>query len=179
MRRASAIPKILLCLFLLAACSLGASLRSRPVTEIAPSGTYNAVFYGYRYVGDLETVVFLKPASSQFQIKVRSTRYYSIVNGLSAPAAIKRAERFFSSNPNYTGISRNKILTPAGQLVGYEIRPLYQVFVYGTPDVLTTNYTLKDNTVNMYVELNPLIRKQRLLENGSEGGGHGGGGLPR
>ena len=180
MKRLNPIAGIPLCLFMLAACSLGASLRSRPAREIAPSETYSVIFYGNRYVGDLETVVFLKPVSSQFNVKPKSSVYYSIVNGISAPVAMKKAEAFFKSNPNYTGISKNRIsVASTGQLIGYEIRPLYQPFVYGMPDVLTTCYTLKGKTVSMYVEINPFLKNRRFSGGNVEEGGRDAGGIPR
>jgi hypothetical protein len=51
----------------------------------------------------------------------------------------------------------SKITAPDGDVVGYEIRPLYEPFRYGVDDVLYTNYKFEGEKVVLTVRLVPSV----------------------
>jgi hypothetical protein len=142
---------------LLAACLLGAcvpALRTPGVNRIDESATYDLILYGGRFAEDTETVAFLQKEDTGYEFEpYASKQMYKVVKGLSASEALERASSFVTSySANVQGTTMRSILAPDGQVLGYEVRPLYMPLVYGATDLIYVDYFLrKGNKVQIWI----------------------------
>ena len=78
---------------------------------------------------------------------------YRVTKGIEAPEAFARAEGFLHCSTAFQGPRLREIITPGGERVGYEIRPVYDAFVYGAGDLISVDYWLKGDTVVVQIRL--------------------------
>jgi len=62
------------------------------------------------------------------------------VNGLTGQQALQTARRFIDFYAQHNTTGQRAITSPAGEVIGYELRPLYHPFVYGVSDVMDITY---------------------------------------
>ena len=146
------------------AFALKRPLRTEPATPSGVSGVFTLILYGANYSDDLETVAILdlegdgytfEPFAPQFNYKVRK--------GIQAQEALKEAEQFVGFHNAFWKYQLSTILNPEGVTIGYEVRPLYQPFVYGFSDILDIYYWLKgDGKVKVVIKLDNVIDNTRI-----------------
>ncbi len=144
------------------ACAFGPRLKVEPGGQVRDTLRYDLILYGGRYSEDLHTVAIMGIEGSHYKIVPYAPEFeYSVVRNVGAARAMKTAVRFFEdTNPNFMGTMLSRILGPDGSLIGYEIRPLYQPFVYGMSDILDTSYWLKGKgVVSAWIKLKPSINR--------------------
>jgi len=83
---------------------------------------------------------------------------------MEVPEAFAHAEVFLNCSTAFQGTRLREIIAPGGEKIGYEIRPVYQSFVYGAGEPVSIDYWLKGDTVIVQ------IRLDRQLENFLFGG---------
>ncbi len=157
--RAVLLLAVLLPLF---ACAYGPVLRVEPAPGIEELH-YDAILFGGRYSEDLESMAILVIRGAPYRILPYAPKFdYRVIKDLSAPQALEAATRFLSAiNPNFTGTTINRILDPEGNPIGYEVRPLYQPFVYGLSDILETSYRVwSKGIVRAWIEVTPSVERQ-------------------
>ncbi len=162
---ASVLP-VLVC----AACVMGPRLKVEPDARIRQNLRYDLILYGGRYSEDLYTVAIMGIEGGPYKIVPYAPSFdYRVVKDVGAAEAFKIAVRFFSgTNPNFAGTRQSRISGPDGETIGYEIRPLYQPFVYGMSDILDTSYWLKGKgVVSAWIELSPAINKSGGRQDGN------------
>ena len=146
----------------LQACAIAPALKVEPGGQIQKNLRYDLILYGGSYMGDLHTIAIMGIEGSPYRIVPYAPAFdYGIIKGLSAGVAQATAVRFFSlTNPDFIGTRQSRILAPDGRVIGYEIRPLYQPFVYGLSDVLDTSYWLKGHgIVSAWIQLKSGINR--------------------
>jgi hypothetical protein len=129
--------------------------------EVEP-GTYSVIFYRDLAIGHLTTVAFLDREGDAYTIEPQSAGFtYSIRKGLPAEEALQLAEQFVRTRPSYSNTEIKAIMDPAGMLAGYEVRPIYQPFVYGdNGDVLDISYYLRpENKIMVWIRLKNRVEK--------------------
>jgi|WetSurSiteA1Bulk_404760.scaffolds.fasta_scaffold01669_5 hypothetical protein len=137
-------------------------------TELAePSdlkGTFTLFLYGGRYADDIETIAIFDPEGERNTFNIFAPDFdYKIIKGLNAQEALARAEKFVSFHNTFWHQQLRRILDHQGHTVGYELRPLYLPFVYGSSDVLDVYYWLKkDNTIKVTIRLIPSVERRRF-----------------
>jgi hypothetical protein len=156
----------LLCITLLAlSCTPGVRLNYQGTQASEVTGTYTVIFYGCNFLDDPETIAFLDKEGDQYTFEPYAPDFkYRVKKGIDGKDALAEAMKFVSCNTAFRRSQLSRILAPNGDTLGYEVRPLYQSFVYGADDVLYTDYRLKDHKVIIYVRLIPSI--QMMLEGG-------------
>ncbi len=161
--RAFLVPAVLMVLVCaLQSCATGTRLAVEPGGRIQKNLRYDLILYGGRYSEDLHTVAIMGIEGGPYKIVPYAPPFdYRVVKDVDAPEALNMAVRFFSAtNPNFLWTRQSRILGPDGTVIGYEIRPLYQPFVYGISDILDTSYWLKGKgVVSAWIELNPAIKR--------------------
>jgi len=153
-------------LFQLAAC---ASHTMITATRVAPPdlepASYSVILYSNLAVDYLATVAFLDLEGDAYTIEPRDASFtYTVSKGLKTEEALEVAENFLRvrSRSSYSRIQVKAIRGPDSNLLGYEVRPLYQPFVYGVSDVLDINYYLRpENKIKVWIRLKDRI--ERLL----------------
>jgi len=160
--------RVLLCCFalpLLASCAANTLVTSHrvPGAKLEPV-TYTVILYRNLAVDYLATVALLDREDDAYTILPRDADFtYSLVKNLSAGEALQAAENFFHTQPSYSRTEVRAITGPDGKLLGYEVRPLYQLFVYGTDDVLDISYSLQtDHEIKAWIRLKDRI--DRMLK---------------
>jgi hypothetical protein len=91
-----------------------------------------------------------------------------VKTGLTAEEALKQAELFIRCSVHYQQSRLSKILDPTGNIIGYEVRPLYSPIRFGRYDVLDIQYTIKDNKIVVYVKLDPTIEIELMDAGGRD-----------
>ena len=161
-KTASCLP-ILLCCFslsLLVSCLPKSMISSHWIaaTELQPA-SYTVIRYRDLAVDYLTAVAFLDLEGDSYTIEPKSAPFtYRVSNGLKTEEALQLAENFVRSQLSYNVTEIKAIMDPAGNLLGYEVRPLYQPVVYGNGDVLDISYTLRpENKIEVWVRLKERI----------------------
>lgn len=157
MRPSSPVPAVLLALAL-AGCVSAGGLAVRATDRIAP-GTYRTLFYSAYARNDLLTVVILDRDGDGWTIEpLGAPSDFRVSEGQSGEEALAAARPFFRLISGFNRVATREIRGPGGEMIGYELRPLYQPFVHGMEDVLDTSYRQRgDNTIAADIRVSPIM----------------------
>ena len=134
--------------------AMGQYLKTEKIPAIDVSGSVTLFLYS---TGDLRRTAILDIEGDDYTIEIsESAHNYTVIKSLAAEQAVKEAAAFLSSS-RYRMI---KILSDEGQVIAYELRPLYSVFRYGSSDILDVDYRLIEETVTVTVEVKSNIKKR-------------------
>lgn len=151
-RRRWLIGTVFFVLILFSCSTKGALLKTRLETDTEVSkATYFVILYGRETNQDVETVAVLDPDNDEFQLVAPHSRNnQTIYKNAGAEEAYKIATDFLGGLIISDRIEKRSILGPEGQVIGYELRPLFNESV--RCDCLSTTYWLQDNNkVEFYV----------------------------
>jgi hypothetical protein len=149
-------------LFQFAACVPHAMIASSRISasDLEPA-TYTVICYSNLAVDYLTTVAFLDLEGDAYTIEPQDASFtYNVSKGLKTEEALALAENFLrvNSRPSYYKTEVKAIRGPDSNLLGYEVRPLYQPFVYGFNDVLDITYYLRpENKIKVWIRLKDRI----------------------
>jgi hypothetical protein len=144
-------------------CTPGIRLNTQGAQNSEVTGTYTVIYYGCNFLNDLETIAFLDREDGKYPFEPYAPDFeYRVKKGLSAKEAMETAMKFVSCNASFNRAQVSEILGPNGEMIGYEVRPLYQPFTYGAGDFLLVNYSLKDGKV----VINLRLRETMLQDSG-------------
>lgn len=159
-------------------CASGTRLRTGGVDPAAVTGTYTLILFGAQHSDDLETLAILDREGDRTVIEPYAPAYrYSVKKGLPAKEALGAAEHFLSWHRAYQTSQVLRIVDERGETIGYEMRPLYQPFVYGVNDVLEVDYWKQEDKVTARIRLRPSIESLFEGRRGGRNGGNGSNGL--
>lgn len=148
-----------LCIVLIS-CATGNYLRTEGIKDTDIQGTFSLILYGSRYLNDIETIAILDTEGDGYSFEPYAPEFdYKIKQGVSAKEAFKEAERFVSWHGSFLYSQTSKILDHKGNIIGYEIRPLYQPIAFGVSDVIDVDYKIEDSRVIIRIRLKPQIEK--------------------
>jgi hypothetical protein len=149
-------------------------LKTEAANAAEIKGSFTVIFYGGAYADDLETVAFFDNEGDQYTFEPFAPDFdYVIKKGLSAEKALKAAEKFVRFHPSFWKTQLIKIIDPEGNIIGFELKPLYLPFIYGTSDVLDIYYWLKKGgKIKVTIKLIPSLEKLKFNP-GDYGGSSG------
>jgi hypothetical protein len=154
---------LLLCALSCISCTPGIRLNTGGAEGSQVKGTYTLISYGCNYLDDLHAIAFLDKEGDKYTFEPYAPDFnYRIRKGLDAKDALAEADRFVRCNTSFSRSQLSRIIAPDGNTLGYEVRPLYHSFTYGTDDVLYTDYRLKGDKVVITIRLLPTV--ERMLE---------------
>ncbi len=163
----------LLACFVCVGCALSRSyLKTESAEKSEIKGIYSVILYGANYADDIATVALLVPEGGQYVFDIYAPDFnYRTIKGVPADEAIKMAEKFVSWNGDFARSQLGKIIAPNGQIIGYELRPLYRQTTFGMEDVMYVDYFLEDNNkVVVHIHLNYEVERKFMGgSNGREG----------
>jgi hypothetical protein len=139
------------------------------------SGSFTLILYDGRHVNDLETTALLDREGDQYEFEPYAPEFdYKVKKGVPAGDALNEAKKFVSFHNAFWRSQLSKILDDKGDIIGYELRPLYHPFVYGRDDLLEVYYRIKDGKVIVYIRLAPEVFSKFLFGDlpGSSSAGH-------
>jgi hypothetical protein len=145
-------------LFSSISCAPGIRLNTRGVQGPEPTGNYTVIYYGCNFLNDLETIAFLEREGGEYHFEPYAPDFrYRVKKGVPPKEASETAMKFVSCNNSFSRAQIRSVLAPNGETIGYEVRPLYLPFTYGSDDVLDVNYRLKEGKVVITIRLLPSI----------------------
>ncbi len=150
------------------------ALRTEEARPDEMKGTFTLILYGGNFLDDLETIAMLDAEGDQYVLDPFAPDFdYRMKKGVPAPEAFKEAEKFVNFHPSFWRSQLSRIVDKEGNVIGYEVRPLYQPISFGISDVLDVNYWLKEKgRVKVTIRLIPSIEKNKLP--GGDAGSAGG-----
>jgi hypothetical protein len=141
--------------------------------EASPSeikGTFTLILYGGNYSDDIETFAILDMEGDRYDFDLFAPDFdYRVTKGVPAEKVLSTAEKFVSFHPAFWRTQLSKILDRAGDIVGFELRPLYRPEVFGFSDILEVNYWPKENG-KIKVTIRLVSPLERLKIHGFDGG---------
>jgi hypothetical protein len=149
---------IILLLVAALSCSPGQYLKTDIIASGDISGSFTLILYGG--AGPKKVAVFDIEGDDYAFEMYGSKHNYFVEKGIPAERALKEAVRFIHSQRNRT----NKIIDDKGNIIGYELRPLYNSLRYGSQDILDVAYRVTDNKVLVTVEIKSSIQHNYYRE---------------
>jgi hypothetical protein len=160
---AAAVIVLLVC----GACAPGLRLEAHEAQRIDVEGTYTVILFGCGFLNDFETAAFLDREGDRFTFEPYASDFrYKVREGVGAEDALAEAARFLDCNTAFRDVRLRQISGPGGEIMGYEMLPVYYSFTYGAGETLLTDYRLKDDKVVVRLRLAPWV--ENML---SDGGG--------
>jgi len=131
----------------------GKALRTETAQNDEISGTFTLILYGGN---DPKQLAVFDREDDEYTFEVRDSGHnYTITKNVHAAQALEEAEKFIDSQRSRT----SRILDDKAQVIGYEVRPLYDSSRYGASDILKVDYTLLDRKVTVAVDIKSSIKK--------------------
>jgi hypothetical protein len=126
------------------------------------TGRFNVILYGCAYNDDLETIAILWREDGPYVFEPFAPDYnYRIVRGIPAKEALEQAEEFVYCHNAFRRSQLSRLVGAKGETLGFEVRPLYLPFVFGTDDALDTDYRIKEGKVVVKIRLLPSLERMR------------------
>lgn len=160
---------IFMALFSGSPLALSGALRTEVMKDKKITGMYTVILYGGTHGNDIETVAFLDRDGDDYTFEPYAPDFrYKVMKAVSSSEALRHAEPFIGWHRSFNGIRMSRIVSHGGEVIGYELRPLYNPIDFGHMDVMYVDYRLKGNKVIAYIRLKPGVEK--ALEGGGDGG---------
>lgn len=141
-------------------CAAGTRLDTGQAISPDAAGIYTLILYGGRFSADIETVVFLDREGDDYIFEPYTPKFnYKVERGLSIEEALTKADEFVGRHTDFRRPLTRKVLNEKGEAIGYEVRPLYLPYAFGTDDVMDIDYRLKDGKVTVFIRLIPSVEK--------------------
>jgi len=123
-------------------------------------GPFTVILYSTSEHDFLQTVAFLDIEGDAYELQPYGAPFkYSLVKGLAGAEAVQRAQQFITSRVVYNKLELRAIMGPAGNTIGYELRPLQLPIIYGQSDVLDITYAQpQEGRITIYVRLKNRIK---------------------
>ncbi len=146
---------IFLLSFLLLSCNKSIYLKTSEIKNGAGiEGSFNLILYGGNYFNDLETVAILDIANDDYVFEPFAPEFrYRVIETLNAEDAFRTAERFVSQHHAFYNATISKIFDTKGSVIGYEVRPLYHPYEFGTFNTIDIDYILREKKVVVKIRL--------------------------
>lgn len=144
------------------ACLPGKALRT-DISKGDIQGAYTLILYGGNYGDDLETIAFMDREGDRYTFEPYAPDFaFRVIKGMTSDRALREAGRFIRSHADFHQEQVRSIKDDQGEVIGYEIRPLYFPLTFGTDNVIDVDYWLKEDRVLVFVKLKPSIEKRKI-----------------
>lgn len=156
---------LLLSTLFFVSCTSAIRLNTQGAQDSEVAGSYRVILYGCNFNNDLETIAFLDKEDDQYTFEPYAPDFkYKVKKGVAAKEALAKAKAFVNCNTSFLRAETYKIIGSSGEILGYEVRPLYDPLTYGAADVLLPSYSLKGDKVVIKIRLNHSV--DMMLEGG-------------
>lgn len=148
--------------------SESAPLSTKEVEKIDPDKLYSLILYGGRHYNDLETIAIFDIEGDRYIFEPFAPDFdFFVKKGLPAEEAMTNAKTFVSSHFAFRKSQLSKILDKEGNIIGYELRPIYYPLFIGDSDPIEVDYWQKDGKIKVTIRLKPEIERRILNFDGS------------
>lgn len=128
------------------------------------TGTFTLILYGANHINDLETLAIMDREGDNIKFQPHAPEFlYRVKRGIAAGEALKESIKFISWHNSFHHYEINKIMDKENNILGYEVRPIYEPLAFGISDVLDVNYIIEEGYVRIFIRLMPSV--ERMLYN--------------
>ncbi len=136
-------------------------LKTEEANPAEVQGKFTLLLYGSSSSNDVANIAILDKEGDPYMFEIHAPDFtYTVQAGMDASQALQAAEQFIRRNIRSERSRLHRVLSTAGAAVGYELRPLYPVVVFGKDNVLDVRYRVKDRKIIVSIELDSAIEKQ-------------------
>jgi hypothetical protein len=115
------------------------------------------LLFGCRYPDDIQNAVFLDKADDPYIMEIYAPDFeYTIKSDVPGDDALQQAEEFLRCSFHYEQAQLSRIFDPQGNVIGYEMKPLYSVVRFGMQDVMNIEYRVR-KTRQLFTKLDPRV----------------------
>ena len=130
-------------------------------------GNFNLIIYSNSFINDPETFIVLDKSDDSINIQPYAPSFkFKILSDINDTQALKIIKEILQ-NPSVSSIQYKEIIE-SGKIVGYEIKPLYFPWVFGILEPVDTVYKKQENSIIIFIRLNPRVEKQLYNGGNSE-----------
>jgi hypothetical protein len=149
MRHVFAVLAAVVFVFSLVSAAAAEELKTKRADASEVQGTFTLLLSGCNSGSDIDNVAVLKRESDGRSLDIAGPYAGEPVvkKGLSGEAALAEADKFLGCSGDVDHTQIAKIMDADGNILGFEVKPQYGPERYGMPDVFTTRYTLKGDTI--------------------------------
>jgi hypothetical protein len=142
-------------------CMMGTQLMTSEARQADVQGTYTLLLYGCHYPADLKDVAILVADGGKYPLEIYDIgTSYKVNKEVAAQDALAEAESFVKcSTYGVRSIQLKRISDGSGGTLGFEVRPLYVPLEFGSDDVMSISYSLRDGIVRAYIRLDPQVER--------------------
>lgn len=149
--------------------------KSLKIQKASPSeikGTFTLILYGGRSADDLETIAILDLEGDGYSFEPNAPDFdFTVEKEVSAEKALSAAEKFVSFHTSFWQTQLSKIIDGRGNVIGFELRPLYSPFIYGVSNVMEVNYFPEEGgRVKVTIKLIPSAERLKYPGGGGAAG---------
>lgn len=142
----------------------GEYLQTLIVSREEIKGDFRMILYGANHSNDLETVAVLDKEGDNIRfVPLAPDFIYRTEDKISAEEGLEKSIKFISWHRAFLSYEIKKIMDRENNILGYELRPLYDPLTFGITDILDIDYIAQDDVVKVIVRLKPSI--ERMLFN--------------
>ncbi len=144
----------------MSSCAGGQYLKTSAAIPSEVAGNYTLILYGCNYSSDIENAAILVREDTSYSFDVYAPEFdYRVKKHIPAKEALKEAEDFVRCHYAFWRARISSILSPEGDDLGYEVRPLYSTLEFGYPDVLDIDYAIDNTKVTVRISLKRELRR--------------------
>ena len=147
---------------LTSACGMYASSLRTETAGVINQGKYTLIKYGGNYSDDFRTVAFIVPEQGRYVFEIFRPPFESkVVKGLSGGQAQSMAQEFVGGNAYIRMVQLNGVIGPEGDVIGYEVRPIYRSVLFGKEDVLIIGYFVRaGNVIQVNIDVDDAVKQR-------------------
>jgi len=137
--------------------STRSAVSAKPTEQPIAEGIYTVQLFGQEGPHDPETAAIVDREGDAFTIKPFGSDFRTVtVEGLTASEAAEMARVYVGRMLNVMDAEMKEIRTTDGKIAGYEFRPVFAPFVFGTTDMLLISYVEdQDGVIRAFIGLHP------------------------
>ncbi len=142
-------------------CATYKSLKTERTGERDLSGTFSVIYYGYTYANDPKAIAVLDIEGDEFTFQPYASDFeFEIRSGVPSEKALPYAHSFVGRHSYFFNSQVRKIFAESGQVIGYEVRPLFHVAAFGQNDILDVDYWTEEETVYVSMDMKEHVKKR-------------------
>jgi hypothetical protein len=137
---------------------MGKYLKTETVRTADISGEFTLFLYGD---GHLLEAAILDIEGDDYTFEMTGSGHnYTVEKSIPAELAVKKAIGFINGLRNRL----RKILDDNGHIIGYQFSTVYNIYRYGSSDILDVDYRIKDKKVLVTIDIKNTIRKRYYMD---------------
>lgn len=141
----------------------GKLLKTVPAEIANVTDKFTLILYGAEHSNDVETVAILDKEGDRYTFEPFAPKFkYAVKRGLPAKEALEEAGKFISWHNSFHQSQLRGIIDENGNVLGYELRPLYLPFTFGIDDIMDIDYRMRADKIAVIIRLKPFIQPTQL-----------------